>query len=168
MLIRQLHPADWEAYRTIRLEALGQAPEAFGSDYAESSQRPPDTWVAGVSDPYVIVLGAFADGGEIVGMAVLARERRIKTRHKATVNGVYVSPAARRTGCAKALVTELINRARATGEVEQLLLAVVSENAGARALYEHLGFQVYGREPRALKLGERYLDEDLMVLDLPR
>ncbi|HWI51466.1 MAG TPA: GNAT family N-acetyltransferase [Symbiobacteriaceae bacterium] len=165
MIIRRLNPVDWDAYRTIRLEALQLAPEAFGSDYAEASGRTPEDWAAGLSLPDTIVLGAFTEGS-IVGMAGLSRERRVKTRHKATVFGVYVSPAVRGAGCAKALVTELIRLAQAMGGVEQLMLCVVAENAAAIAVYAGLGFRIYGREPRALKLGGRYLDEELMVLAL--
>ena len=50
--------------------------------------------------------------------------------------------------------------------MEQLELSVVTTSLAARRLYHSLGFVVYGTEPRALKLGEQYWDEDLMVLDL--
>lgn len=172
VIIRRLNPTDWEAYRTIRLEALQLAPEAFGSDYTETSLRTPEDWAASLNRTDTVVLGAFAEAGnpaaegQIVGTAGLSRERRVKTQHKGTVFGVYVTPAVRGTGCGKALVTELIRLARAMGGVEQLMLCVVAENAAAKAVYAGLGFRVYGREPRAIKLGERYLDEDLMVLEL--
>ncbi len=172
MIIRRLNQTDWEAYHTIRLEALQLAPEAFGSDYAEASVRTPEDWAASLSLPDTVVLGAFTEvgspsaEGQVVGIAGLSRERRVKTRHKATVFGVYVTPAMRGAGCAKALVTELIRIAYTMGGVEQLMLCVVAENAAAKAVYAGLGFRVYGREPRALKLGKRYLDEDLMVLEL--
>ncbi len=39
---------------------------------------------------------------------------------------------------------------------------------GAKGLYESLGFEVYGRERRALKIGDEYVDEELMVLYFPR
>jgi RimJ/RimL family protein N-acetyltransferase len=48
--------------------------------------------------------------------------------------------------------------------MEQVALAVSSQNAGARGLYESLGFEMYGCEKRALKIGDRYVDEELMVL----
>jgi ribosomal protein S18 acetylase RimI-like enzyme len=47
--------------------------------------------------------------------------------------------------------------------VEQVQLTVATDNERARHLYESEGFVIYGREPRSLKLGERYLDECLMV-----
>jgi ribosomal protein S18 acetylase RimI-like enzyme len=55
---------------------------------------------------------------------------------------------------------------RAQPELEQITLAVVTTNEAARSLYRSLGFATYGVEPRALKVGERYLDEDLMTLSL--
>ena len=51
----------------------------------------------------------------------------------------------------------------ARGAVEQLTLAVVSDNTAAVALYRGLGFEVYGTEPRALKSNDGYTDEILMV-----
>ena len=51
----------------------------------------------------------------------------------------------------------------ARGEVDQVLLQVVSDNGRAVRLYESEGFVSYGLERRALKLGERYLDEYMMV-----
>ncbi len=39
-------------------------------------------------------------------------------------------------------------------------------NAPAQCLYKRMGFQVYGTERRALKVGDRFYDEELMALDL--
>jgi RimJ/RimL family protein N-acetyltransferase len=44
------------------------------------------------------------------------------------------------------------------------MLAVASGQKAARKLYSRLGFQVYGREPQALKVGQTYADEELMTL----
>jgi ribosomal protein S18 acetylase RimI-like enzyme len=48
--------------------------------------------------------------------------------------------------------------------VEQVLLAVTTTQEAAAKLYRSLGFESYGCEPRALKIGERYLDEEYLVL----
>jgi ribosomal protein S18 acetylase RimI-like enzyme len=74
---------------------------------------------------------------------------------------MYVRPAARNSGLGRRLLEAVVNHA--SGRVEQLLLSVVSENEAAHRLYQELGFSEYGREMKALKLGERYLDEILMV-----
>ncbi|MBP0581744.1 GNAT family N-acetyltransferase [Labrys sp. LIt4] len=161
--IRRLGPADSIDYRAIRLDALATAPEAFGSTHATESARPLAAFAERLSQ--AVVFGAYM-GDQIVGMAGYRRQDGLKDRHKGEVWGVYVAPRWRGQGVAGALMTAVIEAAR--GEVEQLLLAVVDGNDGALALYRRLGFEVYGVEPRALKTGNRYLDEALMVLFLER
>ena len=51
----------------------------------------------------------------------------------------------------------------ASGVVEQLTLAVTTDNLAAIALYRELGFEAYGTEPRALKSADGYADDVLMV-----
>jgi hypothetical protein len=38
----------------------------------------------------------------------------------------------------------------------------------AKQLYRSFGFEVYGTEPRGLKVGSSYVDEDHMILPLAR
>ncbi len=59
---------------------------------------------------------------------------------------------------------ESIRRARTLPGLEQVYLAVMATNEPALRVYRALGFETYGREPHALKIGETYYDEDLMVL----
>lgn len=166
MEIRRLVEADWEVYRAIRLEALRLAPEAFGSDVDEQSGLPPEYWAARLSGGEdAFVLGAFCEG-QVVGTAAFSRERRRKVGHKGTITGVYVSPAFRGRGAARELLTVMLNQVRTLPGLEQVSLCVVTENLPARELYRKLGFQVFGTERRALKVGERYLDEEHMVLFL--
>jgi hypothetical protein len=61
---------------------------------------------------------------------------------------------------------ELLRLTRLQPGLEQVTLAVGNGQAAARKLYLELGFQVYGREPQAIKVGETYVDEDLMTLVL--
>jgi RimJ/RimL family protein N-acetyltransferase len=42
----------------------------------------------------------------------------------------------------------------------------MTANAPARALYRAAGFEVFGVERRALRVGDRYFDEEHMVLHL--
>lgn len=58
----------------------------------------------------------------------------------------------------------MLRLARSLPGIEQVTLAVSSDNIPARRLYESLEFETYGSEARALKIGESYVDEDLMVL----
>jgi len=56
----------------------------------------------------------------------------------------------------------------AQSRVLQLHLTVVTTNLGAIKLYQKHGFKIYGTEPRALKIGDVFFDEHLMVLDLTK
>ena len=156
--IRRLGPADAWDYRAIRLAALQADAAAFGSTYAAEVGRSLSDFAQRLETS--TVYAAYADG-RIVGMAGFKSYEGARDRHKAFVWGTYVRPEERRRGAARALMEAVIDAAR--GAVEQLTLAVVSDNAAAVALYRKLGFEVYGNEPRALKSEDGYADEVLMV-----
>ena len=94
------------------------------------------------------------------------REQGVKTRHKANIYSVYVAPEAQGRGIARALLEQALAEARKQRGLEQIMLAVVTTNATAMRLYQSLGFERYGVEPRALKVAAQYFDEALMVLRL--
>ena len=79
---------------------------------------------------------------------------------------MYVTEACRGRGMGRALMGSLIDRARACRGLEQIILTVTTEQTAAVRLYASLGFQKFGREPRALCVNGRYLDEDYLVLML--
>jgi ribosomal protein S18 acetylase RimI-like enzyme len=99
----------------------------------------------------------------LTGTVRYRRERGPKLCHKAWVLGVYVTPSARGAGVARALLETLMARAAATPGIEKLVLAVATNRPAAASLYCSLGFQPYGLEQNALKIGDRYIDEQFMV-----
>ncbi len=98
-------------------------------------------------------------------MIGFVREGGVKSRHKGDIVSLYTLPTARGHGIARALMQAVIDYAKQQG-IEQLHLAVVTTARPARNLYRSLGFQTYGLAPRTLKLGERYWDEEFMLLEL--
>lgn len=156
--VRRLEVADAALYRALRLEGLEQAPEAFGSTLEREQGMALAAFAERLAERCVL---AVFDGGDCLGLAGLIVETMVKERHKGTLFGMYVRPAARRQGAGRALVAGILAVAR--GQVEQVKLAVVEGNEGARRLYEDCGFVTYGIEPRALKFRGRYFDEVLMV-----
>lgn len=165
MLVRKLTGDDLDALWMMRLQALSDNPEAFGSTYEETVARGKEAfrWRLGQGDD-VFYLGAFDD--TLIGIVGFFREEGIKNRHKGYVVSMYVLPERRGQGVGKALVQELIARAKQIDGLEQLLLAVVTTNRTAIQLYRSLGFETYGTQPGALKTGEYYWDENLMILHL--
>lgn len=115
VVIRQLsstHAADVEDYRTIRLAALKDAPDAFGSTYEAEVGLSTEAFAERLAT--TIVLGAYAGTGSdarIIGMVGFKRQTMAKLAHKGFVWGFYVAPAARGRGVGVALVERKIGRA---------------------------------------------------------
>ena len=167
MEIRLLTADDAEAFWHLRLEMLRNDPASF----ADSTEEHETTAVDSVrrrleeSDPASnFVVGSFADG-RLTGSAGFFRRPNNKERHKGHVWGVYVSPSQRGKGVGKALMLEIIHRARQIAGIEQITL-VASAKLPAQKLYEAVGFKGYGIEPHSLKIGAEYVDDILMVLFL--
>jgi len=97
-------------------------------------------------------------------MAGFFRYPLAKARHKGRIWGVYVRESCRGQGIGRALLVALLERIRTCRGVEQVFLTVVSGQEAASALYRSLGFNSFGVEPRGLKVGDRYLDNEHMVL----
>lgn len=143
------------------LEAYASEPDVFTSTVSERERLPLDWWASRISDqpnPSDLVLGAFA-GARLVGVAGLRFERRERTRHKATLFGLYVLPELRGQGVARALVEAVLRQARSTPGTHVVQLTVTQSNAPAIALYESCGFVPFGTEPLAVRFGERFVSK---------
>lgn len=157
--VRRLVPADAEAYRALMLEAYAQCPEAFTSSLAERERLPLPWWQTRLSPDAGAaerVFGAW-NSGTLVGAAGLALEQRERTRHKATLFGMYVRAPARGHGIGRRLVDTVLRHARRTPGLELLQLTVSDSNAAAIALYGRCGFEPFGCEPMAVKLGAQHI-----------
>jgi ribosomal protein S18 acetylase RimI-like enzyme len=168
VLIRLLTEADADELFELRLRALQESPEAFGSTYAETRERGPESFRRRLGQPATesFTLGAYT-ANILVGIVAFFRETGEKDRHKGYIVSMYVEPQSRGKGIGRALAREAVARAGQVPRIVQLHLSVVTSNTAARSLYLSLGFTVYGLEPRALKQGEdQYWDEELMILRL--
>ena len=161
MNIKILEEDHWSAFRTLRLKALHDYPEAFGSSFEEESMMPEDEFRAIFKT--CDVFGCFMDT-ILVGCAVFfVRSLLLKMRHRGVLCAVYTDPYYRKKGVADALVKEVIGHAKK--QVMQLHLTVVATNLTALRLYERNGFRIYGTEPHSLKIGDQFYDEQMMVLE---
>jgi RimJ/RimL family protein N-acetyltransferase len=166
--IRPLEDADFSRFIHIQREALASAPELFGSDYdwfeSLSLLSIEQRFEKYQNFPSNYLLGAFTDDGRIVGMVGFSCDAHLaKLRHRGKVWGLYVSESMRRMGLASRLLQTVIDTARDVMGCEQIQLSVSKHNEASYALYLRLDFVVYGTEIHAMKIGDSYVDEYLMV-----
>lgn len=167
--IRELTGDDAGEFHSLRLRALKEHPDAFGSSYEAEVTVPNEATAErlrrNAESRDSLTLGAYRRQ-MLVGMVGLFQETREKTRHKGNIWGMYVPIEEQGKGTGRALLSRAIELARNMEGLEQLHLAVVSSNSRARDLYASFGFETYGVEPRALLVDGEYLDEEHMVLFL--
>lgn len=122
--------------RALRLRALADAPGAFASTLAAESELDDDDWRRLVEDEQVGIVVA-VDDGRWVGMAAgrwFERDRGI-----AQLWGLWVEPAARRTGTGVALVGAVRDWAAAAGATF-VRLGIIEPADELRRFYTRLGF----------------------------
>ncbi|HPF16846.1 MAG TPA: GNAT family N-acetyltransferase [Thermotogota bacterium] len=165
MNIRVLNESDTQAYRTIRLNALINNPEAFGSSYEEESAFEIARFTHRLTNPRSQTYGAF-EGERLGGICNISFQPRKKMRHRADIFSMYVEPAFRGKGVGRQLIETVLMAARMRPHVRQVYLTVVSSNQTAKVLYTSFGFKTYGVDQMAMFHNDRFFDHDLMVLYL--
>jgi len=167
--IRILTLDDVAAYRAIRLEMLESEPEAFGSSPEDHNKLSEEEirrrLTADLAERFIF--GAFVDG-QLVGVAGFVREPQVKARHKGRIWGVYLKAELRGQGIGRRMLQSILDRVHAIDGLEQILISVTTAQSAAQSLYRSLGFVSFGVEPRALKIANRYVDEQYMVLEIAR
>ena len=147
LVVREFAPDEWPLYRMVRLAALEESPDAFGSTLTHERARADDEWVTrlarGVSSPRELPLVAEVDN-EPGGLAWVWLEGE-GPACAAHVYQMWVAPSKRRLGVGRALLDAAIAWARSVG-ARALVLDVTTGNTAAVQLYEGAGFVATGSE----------------------
>lgn len=142
VVVREVSPGEWEMLRDIRLAALKDSPDAFGSSYARESVFSEDNWRDRLTSDATTFFAELADVPEPVGLAGVYEADGL-----ADLVSMWVCPAARGKGIGDALVNVASDWAKSQG-YDSLLLWVTESNTPARRLYERCGFTPTGeRQP---------------------
>jgi RimJ/RimL family protein N-acetyltransferase len=148
-VVRRIAADEWEPFRRLRLEALKDSPLAFVEQYDESLAEPDEFWRDRVhlsaTDPDRTTVVAIHDG-RFIGKASCFLDPRVTDTRAGHLVGVYVTPAARGTGVADAVVVAALRWAYEEAGVEVVRLFVTEINPRAEAFYRRLGFERTGLE----------------------
>ncbi len=166
MIIKTLTPTNVKEYRSLRLAALQEQPPAFGTLVEKERKLALEAVVLRLQaskDTYL--LGAFLNS-ILVGIIRFSLFEEANEKHCGFIAGLYVQPDFRRRGIARALVTEVLTRARRDSGLRRKNLTVVTTQQAAIQLYKSLGFCIYGTEREAFFKAGQFYDEHLMALTL--
>jgi GNAT superfamily N-acetyltransferase len=158
--VRVIAPEDWRTWREIRLRALLESPEAFGSTHAREVAMTEDDWRGRLGSHESVSVLAEDGGGRAVGMGGGFPDRPGLLH----VVAMWVAPEARGRGVAHDVLRCI--EAWAAERGLGLHLDVNTRNAVARRSYERYGFVATG-STRPLRAGSTDLVENL-VLPIPR
>lgn len=160
--VRPLQPAQWRAYRDMRLAALLDSPDAFGSTHASEAMRTDEDWSArlqaaadsGKDRAFLAFDGDTACG--LVWCKLAAAEPGV-----ADIFQMWVAPTSRGLGAGRALLQAALDWARSLG-MQRVRLGVTDQNTPAMRLYLAQGFKPEGpKEP--LREGSALMSQGMHV-----
>ena len=155
----RLRPGEELRLRTIRLQALQDAPDAFDSTAAEVAARPPESWSQQLSGLPTFV--AVVEGRDVGLVRFAPDDECIET---GWLISMWVSPENRREGVGSALIDAVVDFATSKG-VARLALDVGDQNTSAISLYASKGFEPTG-EVSSLEPPREHVCEHRRVLNL--
>lgn len=143
--IALLEPDQWSQLRSLRLAALEESPEMFGSTLSRERAFDETEWRRRAQRRATFL--ASRDGRE-VALAGVHEFNGIWT-----VVGMWITPEARGTGIVDALMQACEDTARQAG-AHMIVLGVMEDNEAGLSAYRRLGFTPTGQ--RHHLRGDRY------------
>jgi len=160
--IRTLAEHEWDIYKDLRLAALAESPDAFGSTFAKEVQRSNAEWAnrlaSGVNSSWDFPIVAEIDG-QPIGLAW----GRIEESNPAVANlyQVWVHPNYRRLGAGH-LLLEAVTTWAIGNHVHFLELGVTCGDTPAMRLYTRAGFEPVG-QPHPIRPGAELLSQQMQL-----
>lgn len=164
LFIRPITSDDWSEYRKVRLSALKDAPDAFGSTWEQEVILPDEDWSARTiaSESGQSGRGFFAVNRDDVCGLVWCLFSDIDPRI-VHIYAMWTAPTVRGQGAGRALLEQCIDWARSNG-AHHISLSVTKGESPAMQLYKSQGFYPVG-ETEFLRPGSDLTTQE-MQLDL--
>ena len=159
--VRTFRRSEWSTYRDLRLRALEDAPDAFGTTLAEASEHSDQHWKSRLRNAAEAVDLPLV--GEVDGVPQGLAWGRIEPgqRIEAHLYQMWVAPQGRRLGVGRALLAAVVDWARAQ-RLRCLVLDVTCGNTPARNLYAGAGFREAG-DPEPLRPDSEQLAQTMVL-----
>jgi RimJ/RimL family protein N-acetyltransferase len=142
--IRQFGESDWEAFKSIRLEALLNERRFFGSNYEREAAFSDEKWQSSVQRTDIAFWG-LCFGDELVGMTgILLSEEKPE---EAILIASYIKMAHRWKGLSAMFYEVRINWAKING-CRCIIVSHRADNRASKAANQHFGFQFTHKENR--------------------
>lgn len=165
MTVKRVTSSDWQEYKKIRLEALKNEPQAFGSSYNKENERTESEWqnklaksedLNGISFFYAILKeGVFV----AIGGAYQDNNKQWN------IIAIYTKKEVRGQGLGQEIFKSIINELKAR-KIKKAYLCVNTLQIAAQALYKKNGFVIKQIIKDQLLGDGRYYDEVEMSIDL--
>jgi GNAT superfamily N-acetyltransferase len=159
--VRALGEQDWRDYQAARLAALKESPEAFVATFDEESALGEQDWRDRMLRSTRLL--AERDGG-VVGVVSIGSSAKRPETH-AELFGLWVTPPARGTGVAWALVQAGADQARREGK-SHLTYWVGTDNGRAVAFASSFGFRPADSR-RPMRVASEADGEEELAMTLP-
>jgi ribosomal protein S18 acetylase RimI-like enzyme len=142
--VRSINAGDWQEYRDIRLRALLDSPDSFGSIYEAEVVRTDEAWEARIT-------AASTSGKDRVLFAIYLEKvcglawckLSASAPEEADLFQMWVDPTLRGAGVGRALLEESLAWAKSIG-AHRVRLSVTATNNPAMRLYTSHGFSSIG------------------------
>lgn len=162
ILIRPVQPYEWRTYQALRLNALRDSPDSFGSTYVAESVHAEHFWMerieAACASQTDRVLFAEREGQAcgLVWCKLSASEPAV-----ADIYQMWVAPSARGLRAGFGLLDAAVKWAKSR-QVACVRLGVTLTNEAAVRLYKNYGFVPSG-EPEPLREGSPLMSQTLVL-----
>lgn len=163
-MIQLLNDSHAKAFYQLTCEAFQLHPIAFVHEINERSDFTEENITSLLHPDHhrnQVFFGAF-ENDILVGFVQLNFSPYTSKSHKATIQGLYVTPQYRGKNLGHQLMNYLIHYAQ-NYNIEQLMLAVASNNIAAKIFYDRLGFEFLALEANARKFNNRYIDDHWLI-----